>query len=421
MKSVKDVSEEALLGCMHCGFCLQTCPSYFATGNEAHSPRGRLALLRFVEDGKLDFTHGLDERIYGCLQCLACVQICPAGVPVTDLISEAREIFNRKIQQSRVKDPFFDYFFQDMAWMERISVPVRLAQKLGLTRLAKMPPFEHLLPHNLQTVSSGIPPLSFHSARHALPAINPAVDTRKYRVGYFLSCLDDVLFEVNARALIHLLTHSGCEVVIPEGIACCGIPHQTYGKMDAAKAVARKNIKAFGKYSDLDAIISDCGSCGSTLKGYPKLFQGDPEEDKAKEFAVKVVDISEWLTKIDWKPTKKLENKIRVTYHQSCHLGRGQGITEEPRNLMRSVEGLELVEMEEADWCCGGAGSYNLSHCEYSMKILDRKMKHIAETEVPIVATGCPACEMQLRIGASRSNPNLVVTHPVRLLDSVCK
>lgn len=412
------VSEEQLLGCMRCGFCLPTCPTYAITGDEADSPRGRLALVRFAQTGQLEATAGFDSHTYACLQCEACNAVCPAGVPVAELIREAREVLHVERKQPATKDFLFRRFMQNMAWMERASLPIKIAQRLGLMTLAQATGIARLLPKHMGDLQPSLPNLSWQSTRKTLSGIIPARGQRRFRVGYFLSCMDNLAYPHSARALVHLLTGAGCEVVIPPELVCCGMPHRTYGDREATRMVARKNLAAFANES-LDAVLTDCASCGAALRDYESLFAGEPEESPAIAFAAKVVDVSEWLVRINWQPARALGRKLTVTYHQPCHLGRAQGVISQPRNLLKSIDGIEWIEMKEADWCCGGAGSYNLTHFEHSMKVLDRKMGNLAATGAEIVATGCPACQMQLSLGVSRAKLNVQVVHPVHLMKEV--
>ncbi len=397
---------------------MPTCPTYAITGNESDSPRGRLALIRFAQTGKLGATDGFDFHTYACLSCKACTAVCPAGVPADELILEAREVLHHERKQPIAKDFIFRRFMQDMAWMERAAVPVRLVQRLGLPWLGRVTGISRLLPKHMGELEPLLPRLPWRPTRKTVPQVIPARGERRYRVGYFLSCMDNIAYPQSARAMIRLLTGAGCEVVIPPKLACCGMPHRAYGDIVAARMVSRKNLAAFAGES-VDAILSDCATCGSALREYEMLFEGQPEAEAAAKFARKAVDIADWLTRIEWKPARPLGRRMRITYHQPCHLGRGQGVVEQPRELLQAVGGVELIEMKEADWCCGGAGSYNQTNFDYSMKILDRKMGNIAATGAQYVATGCPSCQMQLTLGATRAKLPVEVIHPIHLLEEV--
>jgi glycolate oxidase iron-sulfur subunit len=266
-----------------------------------------------------------------------------------------------------------------------------------------------------------LPKLEGKSVRSTLPKVIPAVGEKKYRVGYFLNCANNLIFTSSVRASLTVLTENHCEVVNILDAKCCGMPHRAYGEIDTAKQLARHNLNIF-KNLEVDAIITDCASCGSFLKDYESLFHGEPEEEIAKQVKKKLVDISEFLGKIGIKEPPPFDfiqgkqSKIRVTYHDPCHLGRGQKVTQVPRDIIRSIPNVELVELAESDWCCGGAGSYNLTKYDVSMKILGRKMQNIANTEAALVASGCPSCLMQLGLGVYRSKLHAQVIHPIQLL-----
>lgn len=239
---------------------------------------------------------------------------------------------------------------------------------------------------------------------------------RSMRVGFFLGCAQNVLFAEESAATVRVLARNGCTVITPRETKCCGMPARGYGDGEAARSQARFNIALF-EQADVETIVTDCATCGSTLRDYGELLADDPAwADRAAAFSRKVRDISAFLMDLPLvKPRGRLA--ARVTYHDPCHLRRGQGVWREPRRLLQLIDGLEFVELPEADWCCGSAGSQLITHYETSLRVLGRKMDNIAATQAQIVASGCPGCQMQLTVGARRRGLHIEVTHPIVLLD----
>jgi glycolate oxidase iron-sulfur subunit len=239
---------------------------------------------------------------------------------------------------------------------------------------------------------------------------------QRYRVGFFLGCLQSLMFTEESAAAVHVLARNGCTVVTPKETVCCGMPALGFGKVERVQQQARHNIATFEK-ADVEFIITDCATCGSTLKDYGKILADDPAwAERAAVFSIKVRDISEFLLSIPLeKPKCRLE--ARVTYHDPCHLRRGQGVWKQPRALLQMIDGLEFVELDEADWCCGLAGTQLITHYETSLKVLKRKTDNLATTRAGFVASGCPACQMQLNVGIQRAGLDMQVVHPIALLD----
>jgi glycolate oxidase iron-sulfur subunit len=418
---------EQLLNCMRCGFCLPVCPVYRELGTESASPRGWLALSRAVADNKLDFTGRFNNLIYHCLSCQACVAACPSGVLVDSAILDTRAILNQERKQSWFKAPLFHWLTVTSARLEWAMAPYRLYDRIGLRSVIQKLGGLRLISQQLDDLDHILPKLESRSIRGSLPRVIPAVGERKYRVGYFLNCANNLIYTETVKASLTVLTHNYCEVVNILDAKCCGMPHRAYGELDTAKQLARHNLNIF-KNLDVDAIITDCATCGSMLKEYESLFHGEKEAEIANQVSKKLVDISEFLGKIEIKESPELRpdtlpkliqvsgKKLRVTYHDPCHLGRAQKVTIPPRDILRSIPNVELIELVESDWCCGGAGSYNLTKYDVSMKILDRKMNNIGNTEAGLVASGCPSCLMQLGLGVYRSKLNAQVIHPIQLL-----
>ena len=302
--------------------------------------------------------------------------------------------------------------------MEWGTLPLRLYQNLGLRWLATKTRTTRLLPSRVRDLERQLPHVPRQPLRQRLPEVTPAVQSRQMRVGFFLGCAQNLLFAEESEATVRVMARNGCEVVTPQDVQCCGMPAIGYGRQEIMREMAKHNIALFENL-EVEAIVTDCATCGSTLKEYAHFLAKDPEwAARATVFSQKVKDISEFLAEIPLeKPHGRVEAK--VTYHDPCHLVRGQGVKAQPRQLLELIDGLELVEMDESDWCCGSAGSQLITHYEDSLAILERKMDNVEATQANYVASGCPGCQMQLTVGLKRRGleNQMQVVHPVLLLD----
>jgi glycolate oxidase iron-sulfur subunit len=261
-----------------------------------------------------------------------------------------------------------------------------------------------------------LPPLPGHPLRTRLPVVTPARGESQYRVGFFLGCAQNLMFADESAACVRVLARNGCTVVTPRETVCCGMPALSFGRPEEVLQQARRNIRLF-EAADVEFIVTDCATCGSTLKNYGKLLAPDPAwAERAAAFAARVRDASEFLMAI---PLEKPKGAIdaRVTYHDPCHLRRGQGVWKQPRDLLKMIDGVEFVELPEADGCCGMAGTQIITHYETSVKVLERRIANLAATRAAYVASGCPVCRMQWNAGAARAGLNVRTAHPVALLD----
>ncbi len=417
LAGLKVPAEEEYLFCIRCGLCLPACPTYRETLNETQSPRGRVALVRHLVEGNLPPNPNFSKQVYDCLDCLACNAICPVGIKPADLCLEARHLMHHALPQPWIKEPLFEGLFGHPERLERLAGPLRLYHRLGGRSLLRHSGLWRVLPTRLRDMERLLPPLPRRPLRQVLPEVTPARSERRYRVGFFLGCVQSLVFAEGSAATVRVLAGNGCEVITPCDVACCGMPPLGYGLRPAAEDMARRNITAFEQYTDLEAIVTDCATCGATLKEYATLLADDPEyAGRAGRFSRKVQDISEFLAHIELAEPKGRVEK-RVTYHDPCHLVRGQGLKQPPRQLLARVPGLELVEMRDADVCCGAAGTYLLTHHQTSVRILERKMANVAASGAEVVASGCPGCQLQLRLGAQRAGLKTQVVHPIQLLD----
>jgi glycolate oxidase iron-sulfur subunit len=412
---LQQLDYSVLQQCIHCGMCLPTCPTYDATKHETSSPRGRIALMRAVADGKLapDSTQFADE-MYFCLGCLACETACPAGVNYAEMIEYARaevEASGAKSSAKRnlVRSLALCWLFANPNRLRFVARLLRMDQAVGFSKA-----FSALLPKHLRELQALRPQICDKFSFDLIRKIESPKTTRRYRVGLLTGCVQDVAYSNVNRDTVDVLLANGCEVVTPRSQACCGSLLGHNGELEPARKLARQNLDAF-LLQDLDAIIVNSAGCGSFMKRYRHLL---PDEPRAKIWDAKVHDIHEWLVEIGIQTPRggTRPTTSRVTYHEACHLVHGQKISQQPRELLRAVPGLELVELSEATWCCGSAGIYNITQPEMSLALLERKMKHIAATGAQVVATGNPGCIGQIRYGARRFGVNIRVDHPVTLL-----
>jgi glycolate oxidase iron-sulfur subunit len=408
-------TEDTYLNCIRCGLCLAVCPTYREYLKETASPRGRVALARKGLEGQLDLSQNLIEQMYGCFACMACNDICPVGIRPADLALSMRHV-QEQINPAGWKRTLFEGLIPHPGRMEVATLPLRLYQRLGIRRLTYALGLTRILPSQLRDLEAMLPHLPQRPLRHVLPQVTEARGQAKYRVGFFLGCAQSLLFAEESAATVRVLVRNGCTVITPREVECCGMPARGYGRPDLVQAQARHNIAVFERHQ-VDAIVTDCATCGSTLKEYGALFQGNAEwADRAEAFSHKVRDVSEFLAEI---PLEKPQGRVeaRVTYHDPCHLRRAQQVWKQPRSLLALIDGLELVELPEADWCCGSAGSQLITHYATSLKVMDRKLDNLAGTEAQIIASGCPGCQMQLITGIRRRGLDVQVVHPVTLLD----
>ncbi|MCC7264704.1 MAG: (Fe-S)-binding protein [Candidatus Latescibacteria bacterium] len=407
---------------MHCGMCLPTCPTYSMTLQERSSPRGRIALIRAIADGRLEAGKAFADEMYYCLGCLACQTACPAGVDYSTLFETARAEVERTgvlhtFKRSAIRRYILKRLFTSKRRLRRLGQLMYLYQRTGLQRLVRGTGLVRLLPASLRGLEPLTPVAQAKSTsqlfKGGLEARNPAAP--RYRVGLLSGCVQDLVYsQINADT-IEVLQENGVEVVLPAKQQCCGSLHGHNGEVETARALARVNIDAFDP-ENLDAVITNAGGCGSHMLHYDHLLAGDPAyAERAKVWSAKVKDIHQYLVEIGFRAPRAGQPQ-RVTYHDSCHLRHGQKVWVAPRQVLAAIPGLELVELKEADWCCGSAGIYNITQPEAARKMIDRKMENVRATGVELVATANPGCSIQLEFGGRRSEVKVEVVHPISLL-----
>ncbi len=420
---------EALMDCIRCGRCLPVCPTYQQTTLETQSPRGRLSLLRAVEDGKLDLEDvGVEEHLYHCLDCRACNVVCPAGIPIGELIVEGRAAVEVKHPRSWIIRFVLNHALISPRRIEWFAWPLRLAQQLKVDKLMLLlfgwiPAIRDLM----QMAPSMAKPLwkelnlAKVSTKHDNRSIKPSQGSvSQYRVGFFLGCVMNVAFSDASRASVKLLKQFGCEVITPNAQVCCGAPQDDQGLKDRARRMAKRNIEAFEKLGELDAIVADCAACSGFLKEYAQVLHSEPDwAATADRFSAKVKDITEWLDQIMPNPiADAIAGSKSITYHEPCHLANVQGVRRQPRALLARLKnnGADVRELADATRCCGSAGIYNLTHSAMSKELLDRKMADIASTGAETVISANPGCLLQLQWGARRTGLHITVKHLTQVL-----
>ncbi len=405
--------------CIHCGLCLNQCPTYRVLGREADSPRGRIYQVLLVDEGRLKLADEVVTHIDRCLGCLACQTACPSGVQYGKILERARTEIETNYQRSWLTEKLRRYFYGSVLHrfdkLASVAKLVRFYQRSGMQTLARSSGLLKLM--GTQELDALSPRIDDDFFFREIGNVYPAVGERRGRVAFLAGCVASVAFAELNRATIRVLTRNGVEVLVSQGQTCCGALHAHGGYLEKARELARKNIDAM-MADGIDAIVTNAAGCGAMMKEYGELLEHDAEYQlKARRFAAQVRDVNEYLAEIGLRaPKKKIAG--RVTYQDPCHLAHGQGVRSAPRELLKAA-GLELVEMERADDCCGSAGTYNVTQNELSMKILDAKMENVAAVEPEIVATANVGCMLQLRAGLERKKMKARVMHVIEVLDEV--
>jgi glycolate oxidase iron-sulfur subunit len=422
MKRLQSAEYQAQLDqCIHCGMCLEACPTYGVFGTEMDNPRGRIDLMRAASDGRVtpDTIEVLHTHLNRCLGCLSCETACPSNVQYGALLEPARVLLAQQRTPGR-GERLLRWFGlrQLMPHLGRIRLLAGIMwlgyQVTGLQYLVRASNILNHFPRPLQAMEALLPPLRPRYRNYRKPA--PALGQKRGTVAFFYGCIQEGFLSQVNEATVRVLQRNGYEVVFPLAQTCCGAAHIHVGEEDQSRALARRNIDALGDM-EVDAYINNAGGCGLQLKDYAHLLHNDPAyADRARAFVAKVQDINEFLADhLHVPPQGQLP--ARVTYAPSCHLSHGQHVDKQPRALLRQIPGLQLVEMQRPDHCCGSAGVYNIALPDTANEVLDRKMADIAGTGANIIVTSNTGCYLQYIAGVRRAGLNAQVRHIVELLD----
>jgi glycolate oxidase iron-sulfur subunit len=409
--------------CVHCGFCLPTCPTYVLWGEEMDSPRGRIQLMKLATEGEIGMGDSLALHIDRCLGCMACVTSCPSGVRYDKLIEATRAQIERRRGRSAADRLFRALLFALFPHPGRIRAlvpPLWLYQRLGLARLTRSPRARRLLPARLRGMEAVMPTVdlraTFASLAHA-PAFTPAQGVRRQRVGLLAGCVQRVFFDDVNAATIRVLSAEGCDVAVPRGQGCCGALCFHAGREAAGLDYARRLIDAFDAWG-VETVVVNAAGCGSTLKEYGYLLRDDPAyAARARDFSARVRDISELLDELGSLAPRHAIH-LRVAYHDACHLAHAQGVRRAPRVLLRAIPGIELLDIAEAEICCGSAGVYNLLEPGPAAALGARKARHVLAAQPDVLATANPGCLLQITAALERLDARIPALHPIELLDA---
>jgi glycolate oxidase iron-sulfur subunit len=415
-----DREAEKLLACIHCGLCVSACPTYLQLGDENDSPRGRLYLMRAVAEGRLSLTsEALARHIDLCLGCRACETVCPSGVRYGRLLEAVRADLSRARPTLGQRSLRFllNRVFTSPARVRRLFAPARwLRRRAFVRRWAEGRWLPARLRLALELLLATAPEEMPASGEHrATRSSSPPPRLRPRRVAFFAGCIARELFEQTNRATKVVLTAHDCDVEDPPDQVCCGALHVHAGEIETARALARRNIRAFER-CPAEAIIVNVAGCGALLKEYGDLLADDPEyAARARAFAARVRDISEYLVDIGLRPGPRPLH-LTVTYDAPCHLYHAQRVVTAPLELIRRLPGVTFVPLAESEMCCGSAGIYNLRHPGLADQLLYRKIEHLRRTHADVLLTGNAGCLMHLRRGVRRAGLPIRVLHPIELL-----
>ena len=413
MENVSFVDHEKFFDCVHCGLCLASCPTYVELGTEMDSPRGRIVMMRALQEGHAQLDAEIVEHLDLCLGCRACETACPSGVRYGELIEGVRPFIEQHYRRpvlERVKRWMMNKTFPNPLGARLFALSLKVGAALGLARFAH----SEAMPVKLRYWLGLLPERGTVSSAPLLERY-PAIGEKRHTVAVLSGCVMSTVFGATNQSTVKVLRHNGCEVLVPKAQSCCGALLLHNGDKLNALSLARHNIDVFGKL-ELDALIINAAGCGAMMKEYGELFKDDPAyRDKAERLTEKMKDVAEFVGSIPLTPPTR-EVRAKVTYHDACHLAHGQGVREQPRALLRAIPGLTFANLPESDWCCGSAGTYNLTQPEMAARLLERKVGNIQATEADVVVTGNPGCLMQIRAGLQQHGLPIQAVHTIDLL-----
>jgi glycolate oxidase iron-sulfur subunit len=415
-------SNDLVNECVHCGFCLSTCPTYALWGEEMDSPRGRIYLMKLGLEGQLRIDPTFVNHMDNCLGCMACLTACPSGVKYDKLIEATRAQIERNYPRPTADGVLRRMIFDIFPRPDRMRLllgPLRMYQRSGLQSLLRHSGIFKLLPASLRAMENLTPPAPRKGKTNGLvlPERVAAQGESRLRVGLLLGCVQSVFFPAVNAAAVRVLAAEGCEVLIPGDQCCCGALMIHAGEEKAALNYARRTIDAFDRV-DVDTVVINAAGCGSNMKDYGYLLRDDPKySDRARAFSAKCRDISEVLAGLEPRAARH-PLRLKVAYHDACHLQHAQGVKAQPRALLGQIPELQILEPDEAALCCGSAGIYNLVRPGPARELGDRKVRNVLATAPDIVATGNPGCVLQLRSGLRAAGSEVPVVHTVEVVDA---
>ena len=406
--------------CVHCGFCLPTCPTYALWNEEMDSPRGRIYLMKLGAEGKAEMTDSYVGHFDKCLGCMACMTACPSGVQYSKLIEATRSQIERNYKRSFTDALMRRMIFAIFPYPKRLrllALPAWLYQASGLRYLVRHSGLLKLLPYFIKSAEALQPEVSLSELFAKMPTNVPAAGKRRLRVGLLAGCVQSVFFSRVNAATVRVLAAEGCEVVSPPDQGCCGALMIHTGREAQALDLARGTIDVFER-ANVDVIVNNAAGCGSNLKDYGYLFRDDPKyADRAKKFSEKCKDISEVLADLEPQAPRH-PIPLRIAYHDACHLQHAQGVRAQPRKVLGSIPQLELLEIPDSAICCGSAGIYNMVEPEPAQQLGDRKVENCLSTGAQMVVTSNPGCILQIAAGLQRAGRDLPVKHMIEIVDA---
>lgn len=420
--SQKPPKQELIDDCVHCGFCLATCPSYRVIGKEMDSPRGRIYLMDKINRGEAELDEATVQHFDSCLGCLACVSTCPSDVQYDKLIAATRPQVERNYPRNPFDKLYRQLIFSLFPYPNRLRpllIPLLIYQKLGLQNLIRKTGLLKKISPRLNAMESILPQITAQSFRDNLPEVIPAKGKKRYRVGVILGCVQRLFFSPVNEATVRVLTANGCEVVIPKTQGCCAALPAHQGQENQAKALAKQMIDSFAD-SELDAIIINAAGCGHTLKEYGHILEDDPDyKEKAKIFANKVKDVQEFLAEVGLTaPLSPLkDDTLDIVYQDACHLLHGQQISLQPRQILKQIPGIQLHEPIDAALCCGSAGVYNMLQPKVAEDLGEQKVNNLVNTGAKMIVSSNPGCSLQIKKHLHQKGQDIPLLHPMQLLD----
>jgi glycolate oxidase iron-sulfur subunit len=412
-------STKLIDACVHCGFCLPTCPTYLLWNEEMDSPRGRIYLMKAAIEGRVTMSPSFVRHFDTCLGCMGCVTACPSGVQYGPLIERTRAQIERHYPRSFTDRLFRAFLFALLPYPARLRVALApMALLSGVVTGLERSGLFNLLPRRLRALVTLAPRTSWRALFTKVPERTPAVGPARLKAGLLTGCVQRLTFPQVNQATINVLAAEGCSVAAPPDQGCCGALPLHAGRIDQARELARRTIEVF-EDSGVDRVVVNAAGCGSCMKEYGELLADDPEwAVRARAFSQRVRDVTELLVDLGQPRAVRHPIAARVVYHDACHLAHAQQIRSQPRALLASIPGVELLTPAESDICCGSAGIYNLVETEAARDLGARKAEHIASLKPDVVATANPGCMLQIEASARRLGIRWKIVHPIELMDA---